>query len=81
MNLVEEIALFVEHLRDDYQSTAEPVAKVARLIREKFGSATVATEKQEDHGGPLCATCQGTGWCEGSPAFTCPECKGSGYDR
>ena len=35
---VEVIASFVEHLRDGYQSTAEPVSKVARLIREKFGS-------------------------------------------
>lgn len=41
MTIVEEIALFVEHLRDGHQSTAEPVSKVARLIREKFGSAPV----------------------------------------
>lgn len=34
---VEVIASFVEHLRDGYQSTTEPVAKVARLIRERFG--------------------------------------------
>lgn len=26
----------------------------------------------------LCMGCDGTGWCEGSPAFTCPECKGTG---
>lgn len=33
---VESIASFVEHLRDEYQSSMEPVGKVARLIREKF---------------------------------------------
>lgn len=36
--MVEDIALFVERLRDDYQSTAMPVAAVARVIREHFGS-------------------------------------------
>ena len=34
---VEVIASFVEHLRDGHQSTTEPVSKVARLIRERFG--------------------------------------------
>jgi hypothetical protein len=33
---VESIAEYVEHLRDDFVSTAEPVKKVARLIRERF---------------------------------------------
>jgi len=40
--IVEEIADTVEHLRDNFVSTAEPVAKVARLIREQFGSASVS---------------------------------------
>jgi len=26
----------------------------------------------------LCMGCDGCGWCEGSPAFTCHECKGVG---
>lgn len=30
--------MFVEHLRDDMQSTAEPVGKVARLIRQYFSA-------------------------------------------
>ena len=25
-----------------------------------------------------CTGCDGCGWCEGSPAFTCPDCKGKG---
>lgn len=35
---VEEIAVFVEHLRDDYISECEHVGKVARLIRERFNT-------------------------------------------
>lgn len=30
--------------------------------------------------GPYCVGCDGTGWCEGSPAFTCERCRGSGLD-
>ena len=26
----------------------------------------------------ICMFCDGCGWCEGSPAFTCPRCKGTG---
>lgn len=26
----------------------------------------------------ICVACDGTGWCEGSPAFTCERCKGAG---
>lgn len=33
---VEDIASFVEHLRDDFLSSTEPVKKIARLIRERF---------------------------------------------
>lgn len=44
---VEAIASFVEHLRDGYQSTAEPVAKVARLIRERFNASWVPPFKPE----------------------------------
>jgi hypothetical protein len=36
--LVEEIAEFVEHLRDEHSSAMEPVGTVARLIRERFGT-------------------------------------------
>jgi hypothetical protein len=39
---IEEIASFVEHLRDGYASTTEPVSKVARLIRERFASVSVS---------------------------------------
>lgn len=38
---VEAVAEYVEHLRDDFQSTTEPVKKVARLIRERFSSRAV----------------------------------------
>lgn len=24
--------------------------------------------------------CDGCGWCEGSPAFTCPRCRGTGEE-
>jgi hypothetical protein len=37
--IVEDIASYVEHLRDEYLSTMEPVSKVARLIRERFAAA------------------------------------------
>jgi hypothetical protein len=30
---------------------------------------------------PICVVCDGCGWCEGSPAFTCPQCGGEGLDR
>lgn len=30
---------------------------------------------------PLCMFCKGTGWCEGSPAFTCPRCHGTGVEK
>lgn len=26
----------------------------------------------------ICMSCDGCGWCEGSPAFTCSDCKGFG---
>lgn len=26
----------------------------------------------------ICMMCDGCGWCEGSPAFTCPRCQGTG---
>lgn len=42
-SLVEQIASFVEHLRDDYVSTMEPVTKVARLIRERFSASSAPT--------------------------------------
>jgi hypothetical protein len=28
--------------------------------------------------GAICMFCDGCGWCEGSPAFTCPRCGGTG---
>lgn len=46
--LVEAIARYVEHLRDDYLSSCEPVTKVARLIRVRFGALP------EDGECPLC---------------------------
>ena len=30
--------------------------------------------------GPDCMGCDGCGWCEGSPAFTCPDCFGTGIE-
>jgi hypothetical protein len=35
------------------------------------------TAEQEQQ--PICVACSGCGWCEGSPAFTCPVCKGTGH--
>ena len=26
----------------------------------------------------ICMFCDGCGWCEGSPAFACPRCNGTG---
>jgi hypothetical protein len=40
--------------------------------------AEAQTPTQADQ--PICMFCDGCGWCEGSPAFTCPRCKGSGVD-
>lgn len=28
----------------------------------------------------ICMFCDGCGWCEGSPAFICPKCGGSGVE-
>lgn len=30
--------------------------------------------------GPGCGHCDGCGWCEGSPAWTCTHCFGTGYE-
>lgn len=30
--------------------------------------------------GPYCAGCDGCGWCEGSPAFSCTDCRGTGRE-
>lgn len=30
--------------------------------------------------GSDCMGCDGCGWCEGSPAFTCPDCTGTGVE-
>lgn len=30
--------------------------------------------------GPYCVGCDGCGWCEGSPAFTCGDCRGTGRE-
>jgi len=38
-------------------------------------ASPAATQEQS-----ICMFCDGTGWCEGSPAFTCPRCKGSGVE-
>lgn len=35
--LYEQIAIYVEHLRDGWSCTTEPVRKVAKLIRDRFG--------------------------------------------
>ena len=31
--------------------------------------------------GPYCRGCDGCGWCEGSPAWTCTDCGGTGRER
>jgi hypothetical protein len=41
------------------------------------GPSLSVEEKKEP---PVCMFCDGCGWCEGSPAFTCPRCKGTGHD-
>lgn len=45
--LVEEIAVFIEHLRDDYLSQAEPVQRVARKVRERFGAVPADPARAE----------------------------------
>jgi hypothetical protein len=30
--------------------------------------------------GSVCMGCDGCGWCEGSPAFTCSDCHGTGIE-
>lgn len=30
--------------------------------------------------GPICMGCDGCGWCEGSPAFDCPDCFATGIE-
>ena len=58
---------------------AQGYRDAAAYVRSKITGPQPETPPET--GGPLCATCQGTGWCEGSPAFTCPSCKGSGCDK
>jgi DnaJ-class molecular chaperone len=30
---------------------------------------------------PICMDCDGCGWCEGSPAWTCTKCNGTGVEQ
>jgi len=38
----------------------------------------IAGDSNDDKELPVCVVCHGTGFCDGSPAFTCPTCNGSG---
>lgn len=60
-NQAEAVATFVEHLRDDFVSTTEPVKKVARLIRERFayGRESPAAETPRERG--TCNACKELG--------------------
>jgi hypothetical protein len=50
-------------------------AIVAALLQAAAPPAPTAEPEQQ----PICVACSGCGWCEGSPAFTCPVCKGTGH--
>jgi hypothetical protein len=47
-----------------------PPTPSAPIYRDYFGRIDMG----------ICMFCGGCGWCEGSPAFTCPECKGTGEE-
>jgi hypothetical protein len=63
----QRIALIKDALRA--ASASAPAAP-----REVGGAAPTPTPLDA----PICMFCDGCGWCEGSPAFTCPRCKGTG---
>jgi hypothetical protein len=49
--------------------------ELAALLQAAAPPAPTAEQEQQ----PICVACSGCGWCEGSPAFTCPVCKGTGH--
>jgi hypothetical protein len=59
---------------------AKAWAHVRRLC-ERFNCAVRVIRPAATAEQSICMMCDGCGWCEGSPAFTCPRCKGTGGAR
>jgi hypothetical protein len=52
--------------------------QAAARYRDKYFAALAASASAPAADAGICMFCDGCGWCEGSPAFTCPRCKGTG---
>lgn len=51
-----------------------------RAINGSFNPATRVHVIEFKLVGSDCMGCDGTGWCEGSPAFSCPDCFATGVE-
>jgi hypothetical protein len=66
------------------QMTVNDIATLNRLVA-KYGREQLLAAAKSVEGlrqGPrreYCMDCDGCGWSEGSPAYTCHTCKGSGW--
>jgi hypothetical protein len=52
-----------------------------RKINGEFDGSELVDVVEFQLDGPYCRGCDGCGWCEGSPAWTCTDCGGTGRER
>lgn len=62
---------------DTINSGQEEIDLLADEIALGLGSA-FAVQRTQPESDYICMDCDGCGWCEGSPAWTCKTCNGTG---
>jgi hypothetical protein len=77
----EAIEACAEQLRSSLLASSrvpEDEKQVCTCRHDSGASSSCAIHEKQ---APICMFCDGCGWCEGSPAFSCPRCKGTGIEK